>query len=112
MAGARQARTFMGRDLTGRSWPMPSCGGSRTGADSEADLLEKLCDFVQVAEPIDVQDVAAREPVEARPIPVLPQEPRVRRRREPIADATDDHEALLRQHRLPRQWTAHRQEMP
>ncbi len=42
-----------------------------------------------------MQHVVAREPVEATAIPVLPEEPRLLRGREAVADAADHHQATL-----------------
>src|SRR6516165_681745 len=90
-----------------RGWPGPPRRPARTGHrwpkplehDLEHDAAQELCHPAQIVLLAHMQHVTAGEPVQRTTIPVLPQHDGLTRWSHTIAEAGDDHPALLRHQR-------------
>lgn len=62
--------------------------------EREAEVREEVPQLPEVLAAVEVHEVAAGEPVQARAAPMVPEQARVRGRREPVPDAADHVEPL------------------
>ena len=78
----------------------------------KSDGPQEAGDLPEIRTPVEMQQVAAGEPVHAAVVPVLPEQSTVLGRRQTVPDPSDDHAALWGQQGGVGQWTARGVEAP